>query len=161
MTDPIRPTDDEARTLAAQLLSGARHAALGVIQPDGLPLVTRAGFGLSPAGEPMVFISALAAHTQALRRNPACSMLVGEPGNKGDPLTHPRLSLFGRVAFTGPGEDGHTEMAASYLRGHPKAKLYIAFPDFAFARLQVEAAHLNGGFGKAFHLSPADLGISG
>lgn len=159
MTDPIRPTDDEARALARELMSQARFAALGVVQPDGLPLVTRAGFGLSPAGEPMVFISSLAAHTQALRRNPACSMLVGEPGRKGDPLTHPRLSLSGRVAFTGPGGEGHAELAAAYLRGHPKAKLYIGFADFAFARLQVEAAHLNGGFGRAFHLTPADLGI--
>ncbi len=161
MTDPIRPTDDQARGLARRLMADARFTSLGVVQPGGLPLVTRAGFGLSPAGAPMVFISSLAAHTQALRQNPACSMLIGEPGGKGDPLTHPRLSLFGRAAFTGPGEQGHAEMAASYLRGHPKAKLYIAFPDFAFALLQVEAAHLNGGFGKAFHLTPQDLGISG
>jgi hypothetical protein len=161
MTDPIRPTDDEARALARGLLAAARYASLGVVQPGGLPLVTRAGFGLSPAAEPMVFISALAAHTQALRQNPACSMLVGEPGEKGDPLTHPRLSLFGHVVFTAPGDSGHAEMAASYLRGHPKANLYIAFPDFAFARLQVAAAHLNGGFGKAFYLMPQDLGIGG
>ena len=30
MTDPIRPTDDEARALARSLLQNARHAALGV-----------------------------------------------------------------------------------------------------------------------------------
>ena len=42
MTDLIRPTDDEARTLARTLLDTARFAALGVLLPDtGAPMVTR------------------------------------------------------------------------------------------------------------------------
>jgi putative heme iron utilization protein len=55
------------------------------------------------------------------------------------------------------GDDGHTELAAHYLRDHPKAKLYIGFTDFSFVRFEISEAHLNGGFGKAFHLGPQDL----
>ena len=157
MTSPIRPTDDGARALAQSLMTKARFAALGVVLGTGAPLVTRVAFGLDPAGGPISLISTLATHTGALQANPVCSLLVGEPGDKGDPLTYPRLSLMCRASFLRHGEDGHTELAAHYLRDHPKAKLYIGFSDFAFVRFGISEAHLNGGFGKAFHLGEQDL----
>ncbi|PCJ07388.1 MAG: pyridoxamine 5-phosphate oxidase [Rhodobacteraceae bacterium] len=157
MTSPIRPTDDEARALATGLIAKARFAALGVIMEAGTPLVTRVAFGLDPEGRPISLVSSLSVHTRALMANPACSLLVGEPGGKGDPLTHPRLSLICRASFLRHGEDGYGDLAAHYLRDHPKAKLYIGFADFAFVRFQVSEAHLNGGFGKAFHLNAKDL----
>ncbi|MDE4176430.1 pyridoxamine 5'-phosphate oxidase family protein [Phaeobacter sp. PT47_59] len=157
MTSPIRPTDDEARHLARTLMREARFAALGVIGDDGCPLVTRVAFGLSPEGQPISLISTLSAHTRALQGNPACSLMVGEPGIKGDPLTHPRLSLQGRVRFVSNSGEEHDRLASHYLQSHPKAKLYIGFADFAFIRLELASGHLNGGFGKAFHLTPEDL----
>jgi putative heme iron utilization protein len=48
-------------------------------------------------------------------------------------------------------------LRAHWLKGHPKAALYIDFADFAFVRLTPESALLNGGFGRAFRLSPEDL----
>jgi len=159
MTNPIRPTDDDARALAAGLMGKAGFAALGVITEAGTPLVTRVAFGLDIDDEPISLVSSLSTHTRALQVNPACSLLVGEPGPKGDPLTHPRLSLICRASFLRHGEDGYSDLAAHYLRDHPKAKLYISFSDFAFARFDVTAGHLNGGFGKAFQLTAADLGL--
>ncbi len=50
-------------------------------------------------------------------------------------------------------------MAAHWLRDHPKAKLYIGFADFSFALFDVQSAYLNGGFGRAFVLTPGDLGL--
>lgn len=99
MTDPIRPTDEDARQLARNLMSKARFAALGVIDQSGCPLVTRVAFGLCPKGRPISLVSTLSAHTRALQENPACSFMVGEPEDRGDPLTHPRLSLQGRARF--------------------------------------------------------------
>jgi len=138
-------------------MAEARFAALAVVMETGAPLVTRVAFGLDPDGGPISLISSLSTHTQALLGNPACSLLVGEPGEKGDPLTHPRLSLICRASFLRHGDDGYDALAAHYLRDHPKAKLYISFSDFAFARFEVSAGHLNGGFGKAFHLKASDL----
>lgn len=157
---PIRPTDDDARRMARDLMAGARFAALGVILPEGQPMVTRVAFGLSPAGAPLTLVSDLASHTGALRQNPACSLLVGEPGEKGDPLTHPRLTLLARAGFVGKSDAGYEALAAHYLRDHPKAKLYIDFADFSFAVFKVDQAHLNGGFGKAFRLTATDLGLA-
>ena len=157
---PIRPTDDEARALARNLIDQARFAALGVIDPDsGAPMVTRVAFGTTPEGAPLTLISDLSHHTRALKAQPAASLLVGEPGSRGDPLTHPRLTLQVQARFLRHGAAGHAEMAAHWLRDHPKSKLYIGFADFSFALFDVTSAHLNGGFGRAFVMTPADLGL--
>ena len=41
----------------------------------------------------------------------------------------------------------------------PKAAVYLGLPDFRFWRLDPQAGFLNAGFGAAFRLTPADLGI--
>lgn len=156
----LRPPDDEARALARRLLSGARHGALGVLDPaSGAPLVTRVALVPGPDGTPLTLVSDLAAHTAALRADPRASLLVGEPGARGDPLAHPRLTLALRAAFVAPDDTARPTLRAAFLAGQPKAKLYIDFADFHLVRLAVLSAALNGGFGRAFALTPADLGL--
>ncbi|MCT4556239.1 MAG: pyridoxamine 5'-phosphate oxidase family protein [Pelagimonas sp.] len=155
---PIRPTDDEARALARGLINQARFGALGVIDPDtGMPLVTRIAVIAGPDGLPLSLVSDLSAHTSALRANPACSLMLGEPSDKGDPLTHPRISLQGKARFTRHGDPRHADLATYFTSIQPKAKLYIGFADFSLMELEIEQALLNGGFGKAFILTPQDL----
>ncbi|MEL7253035.1 MAG: pyridoxamine 5'-phosphate oxidase family protein [Pseudomonadota bacterium] len=159
--DPIRPTDDDARALARGLLNDARFGAIAVTDPDTQsPSVTRIAIGATPAGAPVTLISDLSSHTAALRANPRCSLLLGEPGPKGDPLTHPRITLDCTAKFLLKGDDGYDAMRDHYLTTHPKSKLYIDFLDFNFVVFDVLDARLNGGFGKAFRLTPADLGLS-
>lgn len=156
--DPIRPTDDEARGLARGLLDKARFAALGVLDPEtGAPMVTRIALARAPDGAPLTLISDLSAHTRALRADPRASLLVGEPGPKGDPLTHPRLTLQARAAFVDRAGPDHAGLRHAYLDQNPKARLYIDFADFTLVRLDIAEAHLNGGFGKAYRLTAADL----
>jgi len=163
MTDkasPIRPTDDEARALARGLIAAARFGALGVIEPGtGAPMVTRVAVGTGPDGAPLTLISGLSMHTRALKANPAASLLVGEAGERGDPLTHPRLTLMAQAGFVEHVDPAYPALAEHYLRTHRKAKLYIGFADFVFVRFAVERGYLNGGFGKAFVLEPADMGL--
>ena len=157
MSNPIRPTDNEARRLARELMAGATFAALGTLSADNRPLVTRVSLGLCPIGWPLSLISSLALHCQALRSTPEASLLIGEPGPKGDPLTHPRLTLQCKAVFVENQSAEHKELAAHYLRDHPKAKLYIGFSDFSFVRFTPYIGYLNGGFGKAFQLQTKDL----
>ena len=149
--DPIRPTDDEARQMAQSLIAKARFGALATLL-DGAPFVTR--IALAPEnGHFLTLISDLSTHTQALRASPKASLLIGEPGPKGDPLTHPRMTLQVVPEFL----DKTETLATQYLKSQPKAQMYIGFADFHLARLKPVEAHLNGGFGKAYRLQPNDL----
>ena len=88
---------------------------------------------------------------------PRCSILLAEAG-KGDPLAHPRLTLVGRAVRAEPSE--RAAWRARYLARHPKAELYVDFADFAFWRLAIESAHLNGGFARAASFQAADIGTA-
>lgn len=156
MTDPIRPTDDEARALACRLLADARHASLAVLLKDGAPQLSRIAFGRDAAGVPLALLSDLAAHSRALKADRRASLLVGEPGPKGDALTHPRLTM---NVTAEPVPDGRDKLMALWLVQHPKAAIYARLPDFRFVRFRVETAFLNAGFGRAFRLAPGDLGL--
>lgn len=154
---PIRPTDAEARALARRLIDGARFGALAVVHPDtGRPHVSRIAVGTDAEGVPVTLISTLSLHTRALKAAPEACVLLGEPGPKGDPLTHPRLSLDVVAGFV-PRDTDHAALRLRWLAHQPKAALYIDFADFAFARLVPTGAALNGGFGRAYLLSAADL----
>lgn len=155
--DPFRPADDAARTLARGLIDAARFGALAVLR-EGMPFVTRIALAPGPDGAPVTLISDLSPHTAALRAHPICSLLVGEPGPKGDPLTHPRLTIEAR-AIPVPREAGeHRALRSHYLAHQPKARLYIDFADFHLVRLAPRSGHLNAGFGQAFRLTAGDLG---
>jgi len=165
MTEPlppkpnvIRPTNDDARALAQSLLAQATYAAIAVIDPaTQTPMVTRIALATSVDGVPVTLISDLSHHTRALRKNPACSLLLGEPGDKGDPLTHPRLTLQCRAAFVEQTSPEHSALRTRYLAQRPKAQLYIDFADFRFVTFEIVDAFLNGGFGKAYTLAKADI----
>ncbi len=155
--DVIRETDADAIRLARTLVRSARFGALAVLDPnDGSPQASRVAVATDLDGTPLILVSALAGHTSGLVADPRCSLLLGEPG-KGDPLAHPRISLSCRAARLERGSAEQARAERRYLNRHPKAKLYVGFPDFAFFRLDPLKASLNGGFGKAYALTSADL----
>ena len=159
MTNPIRPTDDDARTTARNLMASAGFCAIATLDQAGAPVTARIAFGQASSGHPVSLISTLSNHTQALMRDPRASLLVGEPAGKGDPLTHPRLTLQANAVMIPRDAREFTDLRTGWLTRHPKSKLYIDFSDFLFARFDVTGAFLNGGFGKAFNLTPQDLGL--
>lgn len=157
--NPIRETDAEAVELARRLLREARHGALAFIDPQtGAPDVSRVAVSTDESGAPVLFISDLSRHTLALKANPRCALMVGEPG-KGDPLAHPRVSLACLARRLSRDDAGFPALAARFLAHQPKAKLYIGLTDFSFFRLEILSASLNGGFGRAYNVSAADFGL--
>lgn len=157
--DPVAPADAESMALARSLLSGATHAALAYLDPEtGDPGISRIALCLDPEGVPLTLVSALAPHSAALRAHPAAALMVGEPGGKGDPLTHPRLMVKVRAEFIAPDAPSRPALRGHWLDQRPKARLYIDFADFALVRLRPQSALLNGGFARANRLAPADLG---
>ena len=159
--NPIRETDDEARAMARTLIQDATFASLAVLEPDtGMPLVSRVAVAMEADGSPFILASDLSGHSKALDSDPRASLLFGEPGHKGDPLTHPRITVIGRIVKLPHDDPNHAARRDFWLKKHPKAKLYIDFGDFAFWKMKVERANLNGGFGKAFSLTAEDLGVN-
>ncbi len=156
----IRETDDQARKQARILLRSARSAALAVIEPnsDGFPFVSRVLLGMDIDGTPVILVSALSTHTQALSADPRCSLLTGEIG-KGDPLAHARLTVQCTATRVLRESTEHATIRERFIRRHPKAKLYVDFPDFSFFRLVPLKASMNGGFGRAFLMEAEDLQI--
>lgn len=156
--DPVRPADETACAMAQDILLSARIAALAFRHPTfGTPFVSRIAIGVGPAGMPQALLSGIALHTQALRLDPDAALLLGEPPAKGDPLTGARLSLRVRAAFAEADAPDLTVRRADWLKQHPKAGLYIDLPDFRFVDLHPIDGLLNGGFGKAFHITAAEL----
>lgn len=157
-TDPIRPTDDEARALARRLLHGAATAALAFLHPQtGAPFISRIALGRAPDGTLLSLVSDLSLHSRALARDPRAALLAGEPGPKGDPLNSPRLSLAIRARFVADDDPQRKTLREVWLAQHPKARLYVDFADFRFVAFAIESAALNGGFGRAYALAPEDL----
>lgn len=151
----LQPVDDGTRRAAKTFLRSARYGALGTIDPKtGIPMTSRVSLASDAAGHPVFLISQLSGHFGALEVDSRTSLLLGEPG-KGDPLAHPRLTVFGTAAKIEGG--ARQQVRARFLARHPKAQLYVDFGDFAFWHLDVQGASYNGGFGKAYELNPEDL----
>lgn len=144
--------------MARQMMAKATHAALAWIDPEtGAPGISRIAFGLDAGRVPVTLISALAPHVAALRACPQCAMMLGEGADKGDPLTHPRLMLRAVAQFVAADDPGRAALRAHWLKGHPKAALYVDFADFAFVRLLPQSALLNAGFARAYRFTAVDL----
>lgn len=155
--DPVRAPNDDAPRAARQMLAMMRHAVLAVNDGDtGHPHLSKIACQIDGAGTPVALLSGLAVHSRALATDPRAALLVETQGEKGDPMTWPRLSLrvTARVIADPAG------LRDRWLGTHPKAAAFIDLPDFCFWRLEPQAAFLNAGFGAAFRLTPADLGIT-
>jgi len=153
--EKFQPVTDEIRAAVRKLVAAADHAALATLEPGtGDPQCTRVGLATLADGTPLILVSGLAAHTPALAADPRCSLLIGEPG-KGDPLAHPRLTLFCRAEVLAGAalEPARTR----YLASHSKAGLYVDLPDFRFIALRVLRGSYNGGFGRASLLAAEDI----
>jgi putative heme iron utilization protein len=145
---PPPAPDFDAVGFAKDLLRSVRAGALATIdRAGGFPFASLVTVATDYDGSPLLLMSRLSAHTQNLEQDPRASILLAQ-GGKGDPLAHPRLTVIGTAART---TDDHVRRR--FLARHPKAQLYAGFGDFSFWRLEIGAAHLNGGFARAMDLT--------
>lgn len=151
--EPPAPAPDfDGPGLAKRLMREVRSGALATLDRNvGFPFASLATVATDVDGSALLLLSRLSAHTLNLEADPRASILLAQPG-KGDPLAHPRLTVIGRARRT-----GDARARSRFLARHPKAKLYADFADFSFWRLEIESAHLNGGFARAMTLTAERL----
>jgi heme iron utilization protein len=149
------PRFDPARE-AKLLLRTTRSAALATLVPQsGQPFATLVNVASAPDGSPILLLSELAAHSRHIAVDPRLSLLYCAPG-RGDPLAHPRLTILGRAQAV-QDADLRAALRTRFLGFHPKSALYADFPDFSFFLVEIESAHLNGGFARAASLATDDI----
>jgi heme iron utilization protein len=167
--DPRQPADFNPIALGKALLRASRVGTLATREPQtGFPFATLVNTATDTDGAPLLLVSRLSTHTQNLLADERVSLLLSKSGQnaraeKGDPLAHPRLTVQARARIVTEAA-GLARLRRRYLARHPKAQIYVDFPDFAFFRLEPISVHLNGGFARAFdgeaaHLmaAPADM----
>ena len=155
--DVLRPVDDQARSLARRLLRSASRAALATNESgSGWPYASLVSVATALDGAPLLLVSDLSAHARSLRADARCSLLFDSIG-AGDPLAHPRLTIFGEARFLDRASDESNRVRRRFLARLPKATLYADFADFNFVRVEPRRAFLNAGFGRASELDVADF----
>lgn len=142
---PIDPSYD-ASGEAKRLLRATRSGSLATLALNGHPFVSLVNIATDHDGAPILLTSQLSLHTRYLMADPRASVLLAQ-GGKGDPLAHPRLTVLGRAKRAE--DETHERLRRRFLARHPKSALYVDFPDFAFWRLEITGAHINGGFARA------------
>lgn len=155
-SDVLREVDPESRRLAKILIRTSHYGSLACLHPGtGVPLASQINVATDTPGHPCFLISQLSAHFGALEVDPRCSVLLGVPG-KGDPAAHARITVSGNARLIDDDND-RSLVRARFLSRHPKSALYVDFGDFAFWRIEIATASLNGGFGKAYELAAEDI----
>ena len=151
------PADFRPLAVAKSLLRATRAGTLATLDRNsGHPFASLVNVATDVDGAPLILVSKLATHTANLEVDGRASLLLTESG-KGDALAHPRLTVLGSMAPVGRDSAEEPRIRRRFLSRHPKSELYAGFADFAFWRMAVVSAHLNGGFARAADLSAADV----
>lgn len=140
-----------------ELLNARRTAALGTQDEQGDVFVSMVPFAIDPtAGELVLHVSDLAAHSGNMRRSPRVSLLVCAGESEGEPVhALPRVTLDAQARFAEAGSPEAVTAREVYLRRFPEAEMMTTLGDFRFVRLQVLGARQVAGFGAARSL-PAE-----
>jgi heme iron utilization protein len=151
------PADFMPQEVAKTLLRATRTGTLATLDRNsGHPFASLVNVATDSDGAPLILVSRLATHTANLEVDGRASLLLAETG-KGDALTHPRLTVLGTFAPVARDNADDPRIRRRFLARHPKSELYAGFGDFAFWRMAVVSAHLNGGFARAADLSASEV----
>jgi heme iron utilization protein len=112
--------------------------------------------------QPILLLSKLAEHTQNLLADNKVSLFVTRPNPRLDAMEWARLTLLGEAHLAEPKlleqhSDEQQSLRQAYLEQHPKASLYVDFPDFSFYQIRLQSVRFVGGFGSMGWISVPDF----
>jgi len=141
----VSGADDTPGGEARALIRRCDRATLATLHPDsdGWPYGSLVLTACAHDSSPILLISDLAEHTQAIAADDRVSLLFDNVAGLDDPLTGARVTVMGTARRSADPAD-----RARYLARHPSAAGYADFADFNFYRVAVIRAHLVAGFGE-------------
>jgi heme iron utilization protein len=136
------------------LLRAERQGMLSTLslRHRGHPFGSVVPYALRESGEPLIYLSRLAAHTQNLLADPRASLLISDSGSK--ELQPARATLVG--AFRPLPAEQQDAGRSAFAARHPDSQA-LALPDFTAFLLTVEEIRWVGGFAAAAWLAPHTL----
>ena len=122
------------------------------VRHGGHPFGSVVPYALWESGEPLLYLSRLAAHTQNLLADPRASLLISDSSSRD--VQPARATLVGacRPLAAESRDAGRSAFAAR----HPQSQA-LALPDFSSFLLAVEEIRWVGGFAAAGWLAPHTL----
>ncbi|VVN55287.1 hypothetical protein PS685_01837 [Pseudomonas fluorescens] len=147
----------EAAKHARELLLKEYRGALATQSKamPGFPFGSVVPYCLDELGRPLILISRIAQHTHNLRKDPKCSLMVGERGAEEVQAVGRLTVLAEAVQLSDPAA---IEAAAErYYRYFPEAKGYDTAHDFDFWVLNPVRHRYIGGFGAIHWLDQVTL----
>ncbi len=154
-----RDTPDHIPTRADEVLA-CRHlmrtavkGSLATLDHDtGHPYVSLVLVATEPDGTPVLLLSFLARHGKNLRKDARASLLLDGTGDRAEPLTGNRLTLFGEIR-----PSSSPTARRRFLARHASASDYVDFGDFSIYTLGISSGHFIGGFGRILTIVPPEL----
>lgn len=140
---------------ARRLLRASDRAALATLLPGPqgpAPYASLALIAVDHDLTPILLLSRLAVHTQAIASDPRISLLLDGTAGLDHALTGARVSLMGRAEIS-----SEPRLRARYIARHPEAAMYAGFGDFSFYRVAIDRAHLVAGFGRIDWIEAREL----
>ncbi|MEP7180706.1 MAG: pyridoxamine 5'-phosphate oxidase family protein [Betaproteobacteria bacterium] len=149
---------EEAAVRAASLLHRCRAATLGVLH-DGAPGLSMVPYAIHP--DPfalIILVSALAAHTQDMDREPRVGLLVMDPERDDTPAhTLARVAIEATVQRLAADDARYATARAAYTARFPDMTMLFELGDFALFALEPVAVRAVLGFASAHSLTPETL----
>lgn len=146
-------TTDFASDLRA-LLRAERQGMLSTLslRHGGHPFGSVVPYALWESGEPLIYLSRLAAHTQNLLADPRSSLLISDSASK--EVQPARATLVGACRPLPP--EAQDAGRSAFTARHPQSQA-LALPDFTAFLLTVQEVRWVGGFAAAAWLAPHTL----
>jgi len=154
------PEHSELAEVARKLLRAQASGVLCTLstRKAGWPLGSLVSYALTKNGAPVFLFSELSQHTKNIRVDPRASLFVQEAGVR-NPQSAGRVAVIGRVVPLAEAEVA--EAKARYVAVHPEGRSFAELGDFSFWQLEIEDAHVVGGFAKAGWLTAAEFAGAG
>jgi len=147
--------EKSAEEAALDLIRSSYKAGVcATLDSEGSPYQSVMPFVIDKKGNPIVFISDLAEHTENINKKPNASFMVMRPDEKGDHFNGSRATMMGKFVKVPHKED--TEVRKIYLEQFKEAKEWAEFGDFHFYRLELKSVYYIGGFGDINWLDMKD-----